>query len=155
MSPRNKDVSHDSCIAVREVLNRVGDKWTVQVVAALSDGPRRFSELRRTVEGISQRMLTLTVRGLERDGLVLRSVEPSVPPKVSYELTRLGRTLLGPILALAEWAQDNRQEIDDARRKFDQRAPAASSRLVRVSNPSQPPRDRHGFARAFVTKSPR
>ena len=123
MSPKNKKVSHDSCIAVREVLSRVGDKWSVQVVTSLKDGPKRFSELLRGVEGISQRMLTLTVRGLERDGLVSRRVQATVPPRVDYELTRLGRTLLKPIVQLASWAQANRQEIDDARTRFDRNRP--------------------------------
>ena len=122
MSPGNKKVSHEGCIAVREVLNRVGDKWSVQVVTNLKDGPKRFSELRRDVEGISQRMLTLTVRNLERDGLISRKVEPTIPPRVDYELTRLGKTLLEPLLQLAMWAQDNRLQIDDARKRFDVRA---------------------------------
>src|SRR4051812_491515 len=93
-----------ACPAVRDVLNRVGDKWSVQIVASLGDGPMRFSELRRTIEGISQRMLTLTLRGLERDGLVTRTVFAEIPPRVDYELTRLGNTLLEPIQQLAEWA---------------------------------------------------
>jgi len=109
----------DACPAVREVLNRVGDKWSVQVVGQLGDGRKRFSELRRTIEGISQRMLTLTLRGLERDGLVTRTVEPTIPPKVEYELTDLGRTLLVPVMALAQWAVDHRTCIHDAQRKFD------------------------------------
>lgn len=119
MSPGNKKVSHEGCIAVREVLNRVGDKWSVQVVTNLKDGPKRFSQLRRDVEGISQRMLTLTVRNLERDGLISRKVEATVPPRVDYELTRLGKTLLEPLVQLAMWAQANRLEIDDARKRFD------------------------------------
>ena len=82
---------------MREVLNRVGDKWSVQIVALLGDGAMRFSELRRSIEGISQRMLTLTLRGLERDGLITRTVFPEIPPRVDYELTRLGKTLLEPI----------------------------------------------------------
>src|SRR6188508_3385488 len=94
MSPRNKQLtSNESCPAVRDVLNRVGDKWSVQIVALLGDGRMRFSELRRAIEGISQRMLTLTLRGLERDGLVTRTIFPTIPPRVDYELTTLGRTL--------------------------------------------------------------
>ncbi len=119
MSPRNTQVSHESCLAVREVLSRVGDKWSVQVVVALKDGPRRFSELKRDVEGISQRMLTLTVRGLERDGLISRHVEPTVPPRVDYQLTRLGKTLLEPLVALFTWADSNRSEMNAARVRFD------------------------------------
>jgi DNA-binding HxlR family transcriptional regulator len=90
-------------------------------VAYLGDGPMRFSELRRAIEGISQRMLTLTLRGLERDGLVTRTVFPEIPPRVDYELTRLGKTLLVPIQGLAEWAAEHRTSIQDAREKFDTR----------------------------------
>ena len=84
----------DDCRAVCEVLARVGDKWTVLVVSALGDGPKRFNELRRALGSISQRMLTLTLRGLERDGLVTRTVFPVIPPRVDYDLTKLGRSLL-------------------------------------------------------------
>lgn len=111
--------SADACPAVREVLNRVGDKWTVQVVGLLGQGPKRFNELRRSIEGISQRMLTLTVRNLERDGLITRTVEPTIPPKVEYALTGLGHTLLVPVAALAQWAVDNRTSIHDAQRRYD------------------------------------
>lgn len=122
MSPRNmKPHRKEACPAVREVLNRVGDKWSVQIVALLGDGPMRFSELRRSIEGISQRMLTLTLRGLERDGLITRTVFPEIPPRVDYELTRLGKTLLEPISALAEWAEQYRTSIQEARQKFDGR----------------------------------
>ena len=117
MSPRNNRV--ERCPAVREVLNRVGDKWSVQIVSLLGDGPMRFSDLRRSIEGISQRMLTLTLRGLERDGIITRTVFPEIPPRVEYELTRLGKTLLEPIQGLAEWAEKNRTSIQDAREKFD------------------------------------
>ena len=121
MSPSHNEITHtpDACPAVREVLNRVGDKWSVQVVRLLGDGRKRFSELRRTIEGISQRMLTLTLRGLERDGLITRTVEPSIPPKVEYELTELGQTLLVPVLALAQWALDNRTSIHGAQQAYD------------------------------------
>ena len=120
MSPRNNRV--ERCPAVREVLNRVGDKWSVQIVSLLGDGPMRFSDLRRSIEGISQRMLTLTLRGLERDGIITRTVFPEIPPRVEYELTKLGNTLLEPIQGLAEWAEKNRTSIQDAREKFDVRA---------------------------------
>jgi DNA-binding HxlR family transcriptional regulator len=119
MSPRHHEIPHDSCLAVREVLNRVGDKWSVLVVSHLRDGPKRFSELRRSIEGVSQRMLTLTLRGLERDGLVTRTVEPTIPPRVDYELTPLGRTLLEPVTALAQWAQECRGAIQEAQRRYD------------------------------------
>jgi DNA-binding HxlR family transcriptional regulator len=112
----------EACPAVRDVLNRVGDKWSVQIVALLGDGALRFSEIRRSIEGISQRMLTLTLRNLERDGLVRRTVFPEVPPRVDYELTRLGKTLLVPIQGLAEWAAEHRTSIQDARAAFDRDA---------------------------------
>jgi DNA-binding HxlR family transcriptional regulator len=123
MSPSHKLVPHNSCVAVREVLNRVGDKWSVLIVQLLADGPKRFSELRRAVEGISQRMLTLTLKGLERDGLVTRTVYPTIPPRVEYELTEVGRTLRKPIQALAKWAQENREGIQVARNRYDARVP--------------------------------
>jgi DNA-binding HxlR family transcriptional regulator len=119
MSPRHILVLPQSCLAVREVLNRVGDKWSVLIVGLLADGPKRFSELKRAIEGISQRMLTLTLKGLERDGLVTRTVFPTIPPRVEYELTELGRTLRKPIQALAKWAQENREEIQLARNRYD------------------------------------
>lgn len=122
MSPGHDGVPRDSCVAVREVLNRVGDKWSVLIVGLLADGPKRFSELRRAIEGISQRMLTLTLRGLERDGLVTRTVHPTIPPRVEYELTELGRTLRKPIQALARWAQENRERIQRSRNRFDARS---------------------------------
>ena len=112
----------ERCPAVREVLNRVGDKWSVQIVAFLGDGAMRFSDLRRSIEGISQRMLTLTLRGLERDGLISRTVFPEIPPRVEYELTKLGNTLLEPIQGLSEWAERNRVAIQDARTTFDARS---------------------------------
>src|ERR1043165_7267589 len=95
----------EHCVAVREVLNRVGDKWSVLVITLLGARPQRFNELRRSIEGISQRMLTLTVRGLERDGLVTRTLFPTIPPRVEYALTPLGRTLLKPVRALAKGAE--------------------------------------------------
>lgn len=119
MSPGNNRLSDDNCPAIREVLDRVGDKWSVLIVAILGGGPRRFNELRRATEGISQRMLTLTLRGLERDGLITRTVEPSVPPKVEYALTAMGRTLLEPINGLAAWAGGNREGIRQARERYD------------------------------------
>jgi DNA-binding HxlR family transcriptional regulator len=118
MIPGNLHVPED-CRATSEVLARVGDKWTVLVVSTLGNGPMRFNELRRALGSISQRMLTLTLRALERDGLVTRTVFPIVPPRVDYELTRLGRSLLEPVNALALWARKNRAGIQDARRRFD------------------------------------
>jgi DNA-binding HxlR family transcriptional regulator len=116
--PGNLHVAED-CRAVSEVLARVGDKWTVLVVSQLGDGPKRFNELRRALGSISQRMLTLTLRGLERDGLATRTVFPTVPPRVEYELTKLGRSLLAPVSALGLWARRNRSAIQVARQRFD------------------------------------
>jgi DNA-binding HxlR family transcriptional regulator len=116
--PANLHVA-DDCRAVSEVLARVGDKWTVLVVSTLGGGRKRFNELRRALGSISQRMLTLTLRGLERDGLVTRTVFPTVPPRVDYELTKLGRSLLEPVSALGHWARKNRAAIQEARLRFD------------------------------------
>jgi DNA-binding HxlR family transcriptional regulator len=117
-APGNLHVPED-CRAVSEVLSRVGDKWTVLVVSTLGDGPKRFNELRKALGSISQRMLTLTLRALERDGLVTRTVLPTNPPRVDYELTRLGRSLLEPVSELGLWARKNRPAISEARRRFD------------------------------------
>jgi DNA-binding HxlR family transcriptional regulator len=118
MIPGTLHVPED-CRAVSEVLARVGDKWTVLVVGELGRGPKRFNEIRRALGSISQRMLTLTLRGLERDGLVTRTVFPTIPPRVDYELTKLGRSLLEPVSGLGLWARRNRSAIEDARRRFD------------------------------------
>lgn len=109
----------DRCRTVSTVLARIGDKWSVLVVMQLAGGPRRFSELRRAIGSISQRMLTLTLRGLERDGLVSRSVTPSIPPRVDYELTPLGHSLRGPVEALGDWALANHPHIAAAQGRFD------------------------------------
>jgi DNA-binding HxlR family transcriptional regulator len=109
----------EDCRAISEVLSRVGDKWTVLVVATLGDGPKRFNEVRKALGSISQRMLTLTLRALERDGLVTRTVFPTIPPRVDYELTKLGRSLLDPVNELSAWARRNRAAMADARLKFD------------------------------------
>ncbi|GAA2478835.1 winged helix-turn-helix transcriptional regulator [Winogradskya humida] len=110
----------DGC-AIREVLDRVGDKWSVLIVVLLGHRTHRFNELHRSIEGISQRMLTLTLRTLERDGLVKRTVHASVPPRVDYELTELGRTLLVPVQALDDWARAHRDDIRAARVTHDAR----------------------------------
>jgi DNA-binding HxlR family transcriptional regulator len=115
---RNRYETED-CRAVSEILSRVGDKWTVLVVGYLAKGPVRFSELRRAIGGISQKMLTATLRGLERDGFVTRTMFPTIPPRVDYELTELGRELLVPVSALGEWARRNQSRVADARRRFD------------------------------------
>jgi DNA-binding HxlR family transcriptional regulator len=116
--PRTLHVPED-CRAVSEVLSRVGDKWTILVVGELGNGPKRFNEIRRALGSISQRMLTLTLRGLERDGLVTRTVFPTVPPKVEYDLTRLGCSLLEPVNGIGLWARQNRAAMEEARRRFD------------------------------------
>src|SRR5499433_2727147 len=116
--PSNLHVPED-CRAVSEILARVGDKWTVLVVGVLGDGPKRFSEIRRALGSISQRMLTLTLRALERDGLLTRTVFPSIPPRVEYKLTRLGHSLLDPVSQLGLWARQNRAAIQEARQHFD------------------------------------
>jgi DNA-binding HxlR family transcriptional regulator len=112
------DGGADGC-PLRDILDRVGSKWSVLVVVLLKDGRRRFSDLRRSIEGISQRMLTQTLRQLERDGLVARTVYPSVPVRVEYELTALGGTLLGPLETLAQWAESHRGAILASRAAYD------------------------------------
>ena len=107
------------CKNVAPVLNRVGDKWSMMIVMMLADGSMRFSELKRAIDGISQRMLTLSLRGLERDGLVERTVTPSIPPRVDYELTELGHSLREPVRALGEWAIEHIGCIRDAQERFD------------------------------------
>ena len=114
-----KDPNHPGCRAISEILNRVGDKWSVLIVGTLADGSKRFNELRREIPSISQRMLTLTLRGLERDGLVNRTVTPTIPPRVDYELTGLGRSLRGPVTALADWALANIEAVHEAQHRFD------------------------------------
>ena len=109
----------ESCRFVTTVLARIGDKWAVLLVRLLGAGPMRFSELQRRIDGISQRMLTLTLRGLERDGLVSRTIYPTAPPRVDYELTPLGQSLLAPVKALGDWAFAHQAEIEGARARFD------------------------------------
>ena len=109
----------EDCRAVSAILARIGDKWSVLIVALLGGGPKRFNEIKRRVGGISQRMLTLTLRGLERDGLVTRTVTPTNPPRVDYALTEVGRSLWQPVQALSNWAREHRVRIEAARRAFD------------------------------------
>jgi DNA-binding HxlR family transcriptional regulator len=118
LKPRNTHLPSD-CRAISDVLSRVGDKWSVLVVTKLGSGSKRFNELRREIGGISQRMLTLTLRGLERDGLVTRKVIPTSPLGVEYDLTALGRDLLQPVSALGAWAIRNQGKIQQARANFD------------------------------------
>lgn len=109
---------HPDC-GIRDVLDRVGDKWSVLVIAELAAGTRRFRQLQRGIDGISQRMLTLTVRRLERDGLVHRTVHASVPPQVEYRLTEMGWSLAHVVRAVADWSQAHRGAIALARRDYD------------------------------------
>jgi DNA-binding HxlR family transcriptional regulator len=109
-----------SCRA-REVLQRVGDKWSVLVIDLLGQGTMRFSELHRAIDGITARMLTVTLRGLERDGIVTRTIHPVIPPRVEYALTPMGRTLLDTIGQLVAWADSHLPEIDAARAAYDAR----------------------------------
>ncbi|MEO7564713.1 MAG: helix-turn-helix domain-containing protein [Sphingomicrobium sp.] len=114
-----KDPTNPVCRTISTLLSRIGDKWSVLIVSTLGDGSRRFGELRREIPSVSQRMLTLTLRNLERDGLVSRTVTPSIPPRVDYELTPLGRSLEGPIGQLQQWAVDNVGAIHAAQARFD------------------------------------
>ncbi|MFG3591258.1 winged helix-turn-helix transcriptional regulator [Bradyrhizobium sp. RDI18] len=113
------DHDHEACRALGQILDRIGDKWTVMVVGALSRGPLRFNALMRTIGGVSHRMLTLTLRALERDGLVTRTAYLTIPPKVEYELTPLGRSLIEPLRVLSGWAIENRPAIESSRAAFD------------------------------------
>lgn len=122
----SSDLRAAGCRNVSPVLNRIGDKWSVLIVMILARGPRRFNELKREVDGISQRMLTLTLRGLERDGLVDRAVEPTIPPKVTYTLTELGESLVEPVEALGRWAIAHIGCIRAAQERFDLRLDEAA-----------------------------
>ncbi|MFE3830322.1 winged helix-turn-helix transcriptional regulator [Streptomyces sp. NPDC059092] len=124
----------------RVVLAMVGDKWSLLVVCNLSQGPRRFTELKRGIDGISQRMLTVTLRGLERDGIVTRTIHNVMPPHVSYELTPLGRTLREATVPLLEWTIEHLADVDSARARYDTRA----------DTPPVPAGDRSGNGEAEV-----
>jgi DNA-binding HxlR family transcriptional regulator len=120
------DVYNERC-PTRMALDRIADKWTVLIVGALEDRTKRFGELRREVGGVSQKMLTQTLRGLERDGIVTRMVYASVPPKVEYSLTELGRTLVDILEAIREWSEKNIQDVLKARDDYDTRTRSGSS----------------------------
>jgi DNA-binding HxlR family transcriptional regulator len=117
----------DSCNPAREVMARIGDKWSALIVIALRDGPLRFNEIKRAIGSVSQRMLTLTLRCMERDGLVERTVTRTAPPRVDYELTALGHSLRAPVEALGRWAFEHKQAIERAQRNFDRRQSRTSS----------------------------
>lgn len=119
--PSRHDLTPSECQRVSRVLARIGDKWTVLVISELGEGSKRFNELRRDIAGVSQRMLTLTLKNLERDGLVSRAVTPSAPPRVDYALTDLGRSMLVPVRALGQWALAHIPEMDAARERYDSR----------------------------------
>jgi DNA-binding HxlR family transcriptional regulator len=128
----------EDCRAVSAVLARVGDKWSVLIVNLLGGGPKRFTEIKRMVGGISQRMLTLTLRGLERDGLVTRTVFPTIPPRVDYALTDLGSSLWVPVGALGAWALTHQGEIAAARRRYDARGARTTSPGGEREGPADP-----------------
>ena len=116
------DGANEDCRAVSSVLARVGDKWSIRIIVLLGDGPKRFNEIKRTMPSISQRMLTLTLRGLERDGLVTRTQFPTIPPRVDYELTTLGHSLWSAVQPLGAWARAHVAHIIRARVEFDKKA---------------------------------
>ena len=136
-----REDGHDpeDCRALSEVLSRIGDRWTILVVGILAGGPQRFNEMRRSIEGITQRMLTLTLRGLERDGLVVRTQKKTTLPSVEYALSDRGTTLLVPLLMLAKWGREHRPGIIQSRIEFDLAMVAENrdqekSRIYRLSN---------------------
>jgi len=131
MTDRLPDANTEDCRAVSSILARVGDKWTVLIVVLLGDGPKRFNEIKRMVGGISQRMLTFTLRGLERDGLVTRTVFPTTPQRVDYELTKLGSTLWKAVEPLGGWAREHVSEILKSRNRFDEDVAKSKSTLFK------------------------
>lgn len=108
-----------SCLSTIQILDRVGDKWAIMVIGALAHGPMRFNAMKRAIIGVSHRMLTLTLRNLERDGLVIRRVYPTIPPKVEYKLSELGHSLIDPLWLLLDWVKTHQSEIEAAREMFD------------------------------------
>lgn len=132
---------HNDCRPVGEILNQIGGKWTVLIINRLAEGPMRFGELKRLIGGISQKMLTSTLRDLERDGFVNRTVTPSIPPRVDYELTELGRDLQVPLAAISHWAVNNRERVLAARQRFEEANPdARPGRIGRVAVIEMSPR---------------
>jgi DNA-binding HxlR family transcriptional regulator len=149
MTTRLPDHAGEECRNLNSILAHVGDKWTVLIVVLLGDGPKRFNEIKRMVGGISQRMLTFTLRGLERDGLVTRTVFPTTPQRVDYELTKLGSTLWEAVEPLGSWARAHLSEILTSRKQFDEkdakvsndkhRSNASSTRATRAGRRAPPP----------------
>ena len=119
--PHNMAQCQRAMLPVHEVLAQVSGKWTILVVRVLSDGPKRFSELKRQIEGVSQKMLTATLRDLEKDGFVSRKVTPSIPPRVDYALTEMGEELQEPLRVIGNWAHANRHRVVEARERFAER----------------------------------
>lgn len=117
-APRSAVECQKHALPMAEVLARIGSKWTVYVIVALTDGPKRFSELKREIEGVSQKMLTATLRDLEEDGFVTRKVTPIIPPRVDYELTEMGLELRKPLAAIGEWARRNGERVATARERY-------------------------------------
>lgn len=120
MSETMRPVDQDECQRISGVLSRIGDKWTVQIIMALQERPHRFNDIKRAVEGISQQMLTRTLKNLTRDGMISRTVHPTVPPQVEYALTDLGRSLSKPVVALGLWARANLSQIAEKRTRYDE-----------------------------------
>jgi DNA-binding HxlR family transcriptional regulator len=144
--PLHPDPNTEDCRALSSILARVGDKWTVLIVVLLGDGPKRFNEIKRMVGGISQRMLTFTLRGLERDGLVTRTVYPTTPQRVDYELTRLGSTLWQAVEPLGSWARAHVGEILTARQRFDEKGAGKPTRAAPVPTHGKPAKRRQGVS---------
>lgn len=120
MSETMRPVNQDECQRISGVLSRIGDKWTVQIIMALQERPHRFNDIKRAFEGISQQMLTRTLKNLTRDGMISRTVHPTVPPQVEYALTDLGRSLSKPVVALGLWARANLSQISEKRARYDE-----------------------------------
>lgn len=117
-APKNFAECRRTAVPMTEILSRIGGKWTVYVIMALSAGPMRFSELKRHIEGVSQKMLTATLRDLEEDGFVTRRVTPVIPPRVDYELTEMGLELRRPLAVVGQWARENGERVTEARERY-------------------------------------
>jgi DNA-binding HxlR family transcriptional regulator len=129
---------HEDCRKVSRILARVGEKWSMLVVMLLRYGPRRFNDIKRNTGGISQQMLTRTLRALERDGMVTRTIFPTSPPQVEYRLTELGRSMSEPVLAFGQWVREHLAEVEEARRRFDERGGTAGDKSAEPLPPVTP-----------------
>ena len=130
LSRYERYIAQGSCGVIRDTFDRIGDKWSLLVVAHLAEGPLRFGQLLRGIDGISQRMLTLTLRRLERDGLVSRTIHAEIPPRVEYDLTALGLTLVEAVAGLADWAIDHHAEVDASRERYDAAHPEGARMIA-------------------------